>query len=145
MIIVMRKFSILEICFCISLLIVTFLLVSCDRLSMNNSDCYDEKPSEGEMSVRVTLGDTSDVIPVHVYKGKYEHNQLLFADSVNESQRTYLLPVNTYYTAVAEYEKGNAVILAVDGGKITVNKYVSEEDGISCWRVTNIKLDLRMK
>lgn len=117
-------------------------IISCEKLQL--PDCYDEKPTEGELKIKVSLISGNDAVGVNVYKGKYENNMLLFTDSVREKEVTYFLPVNSFYTVSAEYIKEQKTIQVIDGGKMSVKKQ-NNDDGSVCWVLGNVSLDLRLK
>jgi hypothetical protein len=118
-------------------------MVSCEKLKLS-TDCYDEKPVEGELTIKVSVPPGNEAVGVNIYRGKYENNMLLFTDSVRDKEITYFLPVNSFYTVSAEYERDNKTIFVIDGGKISVKKQTND-DGSVCWNLYNVSIDLRLK
>lgn len=109
-----------------------------------SSDCFDSKPEQGEIKVKLTIDDTNDTVIVKIYQGVIENNKLLIEDTLTIASKTYNLPVNSYYSASAEYNHEGKLIRAVDGDRISVSE--SEDDyGYVCWNLRNIVLDLRLK
>lgn len=123
------------------LLLILTLAVACEEF---NGDCYDEKPLEGELKVKVNIRDTTNPVQVSVYQGKFDEQNLLFSELIIDNEITYFLPVNSYYSASAEYEDSGKIILVIDGGKISVKK-INNDDGSTCWSLKNVELDLRLK
>lgn len=126
----------------ITMLLLAIFLSSC--ISRTDNSCYDEKPVEGELHLKVTIEEPDTLIPVTIYEGKYENGTPIIYDTLSYSSEIYYLPVNTYYTAVAEYQKDGKTVLSIQGGKISVSDDSSDDYG-ECWTLTNIWLNLKRK
>lgn len=124
--------------------IVLFLLISCDPLEWDDS-CYEEKPEEGLLYLKVTCNNDHDSVPVAVYEGKIEAGKLLFRDTVYNDTISYWLPVNTYYTASATYKENNETVVAIAGGEIRTILNTDDSDASDCWQIHHVSLNLKLK
>ncbi len=120
------------------------LIISCEDLSYLN-DCYSDKPLQGDLTVNVSVQENAAGIPVKVLQGKFEDNNVLLLDTLAENEKTYSLPVNTYYTVSAEYNMSGKVILVIDGGEIKVSRNENENTSEPCWVLKNVNLNLELK
>ncbi len=134
--------------FCLSLFIA--LLIACDKdrplIDCENPDysnCITIEPFFGFLDVHLTFNDENTAIPLTIYLGKPEHDVVFFYDTIRTSQTiTYELNADTYYSAKAEYRKGNKVIHAYDGGFME-KKSFKVCDSI-CWVVVDLDFDLKI-
>ncbi len=122
------------------LFVSSILVVACND---TDSDCYDQKPLDGDLTLKVTVEDTAKPVKVSVYQGKYDEQHFLFSEMLITDEIIYAMPVNSYYSASAEYETSGKIILVIDGGKISTKK-VNNDDGSTCWTLKNVILDLRL-
>jgi hypothetical protein len=120
-----------------------FLMSGCDKGFSILGDCFTESPEEAELEIKVTLDDQNRRIPIRIYKGYYENGDLLSVDTVAVDPFHFTVPVNQYYTVVAEYKKGNRIIHAVDGSKLKVSSS-NQEDGSVCYQIGGDKLNVRL-
>lgn len=118
------------------------LSTSCDPQDYASPchNCYQDKPSEGILSVEFSYYEESPAIPVKIYIGKLEENNLYHTDTVKASAVDFWTDVGFFYTVVAEYTVDGQKILAVDGDKVDVT-FDSESCAVPCWRPDDGKAD----
>lgn len=114
-----------------------------DCSSYNYSDCDTHEPFTGKMSVKLTINSENPKVPIAIYSGKLEDNDIIFRDTITVESYDTLLPVNNYYTVTAKYLKGGLTIIAVDGDKISKSKTVTCDS--TCWSVKAGSANVRLK
>ena len=82
-------------------------------------------------------------MPIAVYSGKLNDNNIIFRDTLSVSSFDTLLTVNNYYTVTAKYKKNGSTIIAVDGDEITKSKTVTCDS--TCWSVKTGNANVRLK
>jgi len=135
--------------FCIYILIIS-AISSCkvennavDCSTYNYSDCNTIEPHEGNMNIKITINAENPSVPITIYTGKLEDNNILFRDTLSKESFDTLLPIDNYYSITAKYNKGSSVIIAVDGDKISKSK-TKTCDSI-CWSVKTGNTNLKLK
>ncbi len=129
----------------------TAIILSCKDKTNYNVDCstydYSEcntaEPFEGRLYIKLTKNSENTSVPITIYSGKFEDNNIFLRDTVTKDNYDTLLPVGNYYSVAAEYKKGSSKIIAVDGGKILKSK-TNTCDSV-CWTVTTAKVNVRLK
>ena len=127
-------------------LLLVFLLSSCELNSINLScdDCYEVKPTQGMLYIDLAPVKYGDTIPVTVYKGKLENGIIFLQDTVTRNYLDIWVPVESFYTVVAEYKVDGSIIRAVDGDNVKV--YLDESNcSNSCWRTRDGTADCRLR
>tara|TARA_B100000508_G_scaffold141026_1_gene145238 strand:- start:10422 stop:10847 length:426 start_codon:yes stop_codon:yes gene_type:complete len=132
------------------ILSVTFILSGCFKDNDGegecnpNAVCYTQPPET--LYVTLHLSDSPDGSPVKVrlYVGDVDDGQLFDSFTTTLSEETYLLPVNTDYSAEAEYSDGEITIIAVDGDRL--NRKSFENCDVTCYDYDHgITLDLELE
>ena len=133
----------------ISILYLIFsMLTSCnstytDCENPDYSNCQTSIPSTGTMEIEVTINDENPKIPITIYIGNIENNQIEKLDTLIEGSKKIILPVNQTYSVTAKYKKNGATIFAVDDDKIKASsKAVCDS---TCWDVSNGSVNLKLK
>lgn len=114
--------------------------IDCDDPDYSN--CLTEEPFYWYLDLELTFNDENSKIPVTVYYGKPENNVVAFYDTISSSKAEYVMPVNVFYSAKAEYRKGQKIIHAFDGGYMKKKSY-NVCDSV-CWVVNDLVLDLKL-
>ena len=115
-----------------------------DSLNLSCDNCYDIKPTEGILSIDVSLLKYGDSIPVSVYKGKLESGTIYLQDTITKDYLDIWVPVDNFYTVVAEYKVDSTLIRAVDGDRVSI--YLDESNcSVACWRARDGKVDCRLR
>ncbi len=108
-----------------------------------NSSCFDDKPETGGLTIRVSI-EQFDTVPVKIYQGYYENNNLLFEDTLYEGTKHWDMPVNSRYTVAAEYKKEGKFYFVIDGGEIKT-RYNEDTYTDPCWELSELDLNLKLK
>ncbi len=124
-------------------IVILFLVVNACNYTGPCSDCYEEKPSVGLLTVYVSHSNTHDSIPIKIFKGKLEDEELYLQDTLSESKVDFWVEVGSYYTVVASYNNSDQIILAVDGDKVSVFLDQSNCDE-ACWRPNDGKVNCEL-
>ncbi len=143
----MKKILILSILF---LLPLPFFF-SCERTTQADvdcstydySDCNTVEPIFGDIHVKLTINDENKKIPLIIYAGKLEDNDIVLIDTAYSNIYDTLLPVDDFYTVKAEYKKGEKTIFAVDGDNIKKSKTKTCDS--TCWSIKSASINLKMK
>lgn len=107
-------------------------------------DCLDERPSEGHLVVLSSIGTGGAGVPIWVFRGDFEHDELLLTDTLNGTSASYVLPADQYYSVVALYVRANGdTVVAIDGDDIDVD-YDDYCGGVRCYTVDDGEVDVRL-
>jgi hypothetical protein len=107
-------------------------------------ECYTEEPENADLIIELTISNRYPRVPIVIYKGNVEDNQVIYVDTVDYSPVYAYVPVDRKYSVKAEYKKDDKTLFAVDGTKLSV-KVVSNACEESCYVIDNEKLDARLK
>jgi len=130
----------------IEIISLVLLLSACEANydSFSCSDCYDEKPTIGLISVSVSISNENDSIPIRILKGTLENDNVYLLDTLTKDFEEFWVKVGHFYTVEATYKSEGKTILAVDGDKVTV--YLDDSNcDVSCWRANDGKADCTLK
>jgi len=131
------------------LIIAILILSACDGIDWEKLknpciDCYNIKPVEGILEIKMTYNEEDIGIPLVIYKGDFEDNQVEWVDTSYEAKYDIWVPVNQYYSVRVEYLNGNDTIYVFDGDAVRIIKESTECDEV-CWRPRDGKVDVRLK
>jgi hypothetical protein len=114
-------------------------------------DCYTEKPEYGAFHINLDDQKSDSAIIVSMYEGKYteamrnDDSHLVFRDTIkNESSIDVDVPLNKYYSVVAEYQVNGAKYRVIDGDGIKVYSINSTCD-FDCWIIRGGKANCKLK
>ena len=111
---------------------------------INCSECLVYEPFEGALIVKVTVNSNHSEVPVVVLKGKLGSTDTVVIDTISDQVGYIDVPINQYYTVIAEYHTDTKTIFAVDGDEI--NKYnASDQCGGTCWIISGGIINLALK
>lgn len=105
-------------------------------------NCNEVTPSMGTLHVKVIISGSNPFIPVTIFRGTVEQNQIELQDTLTSVSKDYYLP-NAEYSVRATYQttiNGNpATVYSIDGGTL---RYNSTEycDG-KCYEEGRLDLD----
>ena len=128
------------------LLSLNLLLSTCEPgyLYLSCDDCWEVEPTEGILAIDLSPLRVGDSIPVTVYKGKLESGTVFLQDTIVKDYFDVWVPVDNFYTAVAEYKVDGTIIRVVDGDRVST--YLDETNcSTSCWRARDGKADCTLK
>lgn len=115
-----------------------------NNLNLSCDNCYEIKPTEGILAIDLAPVKDGDSIPVTVYKGKLESGEVFLQDTITRDYLDIWVPIDNFYTVVAEYEIDSIIIRAVDGDRVSV--YLDNTNcSTACWRARDGKADCRLR
>jgi hypothetical protein len=130
--------------FLIGISIAVFLSACNDNSNCDTSqDCNTIEPDSGYVHLHITINDENPLVPITVYYGYPEDNDIYFRDTVNAEDYYYTLEVDERYSVEAKYKRGNQTIIAVDGGRLDVTN--SDNCNETCYEVQDLNLKLQLK
>lgn len=106
-----------------------------------SSDCYTSKIDSGDVAIRITYGNGQSGVPVTLYRGYAENNDVIWHDTVYQDEVVLYMPVGQRYAAEAEYKTAAQTIVALDGKKLKQDKH--RECGTTCYDFPSVSLDCR--
>lgn len=131
------------------LIIIVFssiLFFKCDNVDFNFDcdECYQEEPLWGDIYVQLTINDENDFVPLVIYRGSVEDNNIEYVDTAFEEEYYLDVPLNKYYAVKAEYLEGSDTIYAIDGDEIKT-KLNTDDCDQECYVIKGGNFDVRMK
>ena len=127
---------------------VIFLISSCkEKLitwNVNCDECYDTEYDSVDLNVSVTINDKYLSVPLILYRGDVEENQVDWVDTANGTEYYVSVAVGQQYSIKLEYTYDSDTIYVIDGTKIKM-KRVSDQCDAECWVIENDKIDGRLK
>jgi hypothetical protein len=102
--------------------------------------CNQEPIDSGEVHIDISYIEGGAGIPVILYKGNIEDNEILWADTVFTNRVTFYLPNKTRYAAEAYYQVGSQLYITLDGKKL--KQKTTNDCGATCYSESSITLDL---
>ncbi len=142
-----KKYRPLYFLLIIQLMIVT---ICCERdvppklTTVDCFDCYQNRPDWGQLNVKLTINDENPMVPIVVYIGNIEDNNIEWIDTSYSDDYWVEVPVNKYYSITAEYKSGDKTILAVDGDEFKI-KYTETDCDYPCYYYYGGYYDIQLK
>jgi hypothetical protein len=132
----------------IGLIVFIILSVSCDEKiftgDVDCNECYAEKPEGVYLEIEVTLRAEFPEVPIVVYLGDIEEDQVEWIDTVYESPYYLYVEADRKYSVKAEYAREDATLYAVDGTKPKILR-VTEACEFECYVIVDEMLDVTVK
>jgi hypothetical protein len=130
-------------------LVILLLSFACERIEEGDgvvqcSECYQEKPETGPFNAVVTINSENPFVPLVIYRGNVEDNNVEYVDTTWESSYWVEVPVNAYYSVAAEYKVGDKIIFAIDGDKLKT-KYTENDCDEPCYYYKGGNVDVRLR
>ncbi len=139
----MRKSAIPVLIIFVSLIIA----LSCEKsrsFSVNCNECYTVRPDSADLIIYVTINSENPWVPLKLYRGDVEENQVDWIDTVYSKEYKLFSAVSQDYSVSVTYHDGTRKIIAVDGGKM-VTSLVTDVCDADCWIIKGGILDVRLK
>ena len=96
------------------------------------------------MNIKLTINEENQEVPITIFLGGYERNQVRLVDTVDSPYVSVDLIPGREYSIRAEYHVGNKTIYAIDGDEIELEKVTSQCDSV-CWIIKEGEVDVRLK
>lgn len=106
-------------------------------------NCETSKPTDGNLFVKLSINSQNQKVPITVFRGNFEENNIVFYDTLSSTTVSYTLPVDEYYSVTARYLRGQDTILVIDADRITTDQ--TDYKDKSCWSVSDADVDVRLK
>ncbi len=139
---IIRVFSIL---FIIALLIK---ITGCEpedfSLNDNCNDCLGYWPDSSDLIILLTINDENPAVPIKVYKGKLEDNELDWVDTANVEKYKLYSKIGQVYTVEVTYKDGDKTVIAYDSDHL-YSYNSSDQCWDGCILVKGGVFDLRLK
>lgn len=108
------------------------------------AECYQPKPDWGRLNATLTINAENSFVPLVVYIGNIEDNNIEWIDTSYSTNYWVEVPVDKYYSISAEYKSGDKTIFAVDGDDFKV-KYTDSDCDLPCYYFTGGYYDLQLR
>lgn len=134
----------------IILIFIMIHLTQCERdepvdfSSFDCSLCYQDKPDYGPLEILVTINSENQAVPIVVYRGDIENNDVEYVDTAYNSDFVVDVPVDKYYSVTAQYKDGTNTIYSVDGDKLKLNFNTKDCDE-DCYHYKGGYIDVRLR
>lgn len=107
-------------------------------------ECYTDKPEKADLVLELTLSNVFTEVPVEVYEGDIEDNQLVYSDTAYESPFFVYVPANKKYAVKATYRKDEKTLHVINATKLKV-LLVTDACDDNCYVIQNENVDMRIK
>lgn len=114
-----------------------------DCIDYDYSDCNTIEPDEGYLTIKLTINKQNTHVPVTVYLGDIENNNIIEYDTIDQPYYQVPVALNQTYSASAKYMDGDKIIIAVDGDKIRKTSSIVCDS--TCWKIKGGDIDIRLK
>lgn len=130
------------------LILLLMLTGSCNEkiftADVNCDECYIDKPEKADLVISVTVNYKYPRVPLVIYKGNIEDNDIVAVDTADSSPYYIYVPTEQYYSVRAEYSKDTVTTYAVDGTRLK-SLTVTDACDSKCYVITNEKLNVQLK
>jgi hypothetical protein len=129
---------------------ICILILSCgEKLytgDVNCSECYTPKPDTALLVVNLTINSEFTQVPLVVYRGDAEANDVEYVDTATISPYTLPVAVGKSYSVKATYKRDGKTLYAIDGTKIKV-LLVTDACDQDCYVIRNesVNVEIRKK
>lgn len=117
----------------------------CDK-GYRPDDCVTTTPGEGIVRIDLTINVLNPRVPLTLYRGTIQQNDVVLTDTVEVPVAQYRVP-NGYYSVAARYRslmgRDTVTIVSVDGSTLRAES-TDYCDG-SCWREGSMTLDAMLE
>lgn len=108
-----------------------------------NKVCYTDAPPTLYVRLHLSPSPDGSTVTVRLYEGNVDDGELYDTFETSDVEETYLLPVDQYYSAEAEYTDGATTIIAVDGERLNQESFQNCDETCYDWE-HSITLDLEL-
>jgi|WetSurMetagenome_2_1015567.scaffolds.fasta_scaffold00375_22 hypothetical protein len=126
------------------MLFVAFAACENNRKVVCN-DCVSDPNGNCKLIIHLSLiGDNHSNIPVKIYEGPVENNNLLFETSMYLDYGEFTVMPDKEYTVTASYNIGGKKYIAVDSTRPKI-MYDDSSCDVPCYYVYDNEINLRLK
>jgi hypothetical protein len=108
------------------------------------SECYTTKPDSADLVVDLTINNEFDTVPLVIYMGDAENNQIEYIDTAYASPYFLYVALNKKYSVKAKYRKEGSTLFAIDGTKIKA-LLVTDACDQDCYVIKNEKVNVEIR
>jgi hypothetical protein len=126
----------------IYILLLLFTVFSCTSSDECDTSRYCEPYPIDSNWVDLELTVQSSGVPIVIYNGNIEDNNIVLRDTLYDASFSYYLSTDVRYTVEAYYRSGPNTIIAVDSKKLKSESYVNCDE--TCYESDEITLDLEL-
>ncbi|MEZ5197398.1 MAG: hypothetical protein R2764_13695 [Bacteroidales bacterium] len=118
--------------------ILLLLSLACERegapgfSTVDCSECYQDKPDWGPLNATITINDQNPFVPLVIYRGNIEDNDIEYIDTATSKSYWVDVPVDRYYSISAKYLRGEETIFVIDGDELKT-KYTETDCDQPCY------------
>lgn len=124
---------------------VLTVLASCSGFTNDEcdptADCYPYPLDSGYVEVELSYPGSGPGIPVILYEGYVEDQQIVWADTVYTDELLFWVPTRSRYAVEAYYSYGGQTVVALDGKKLNEESFENCDE--TCYEVSTINLDVK--
>jgi len=131
------------------LLVFIVSLIGCERErnygfeNIDCTECYQKKPEWGPISITVTINDENPYVPLVVYIGDIEDNNVDWVDTAYTTDFWIDVKPDRYHSLSAKYKVGDKTVFAVDGDELKL-KYTTSDCDEPCYYYKGGYFDVRL-
>lgn len=108
-----------------------------------NIVCNTDFPDSGYVDVHVSDLGSTGVVPITIYKGDVEDNEIVIQDTLyGITENYYYLPSRQKYSGKALYRKNGITTQVFDSDKIKIRRFWNCDE--RCYEVNDASLDLKL-
>ena len=111
---------------------------------VNCSDCFSPEPDSVDLVVDLTINNEFTAVPLVIYRGDVEDNQVDYIDTAYASPYHLPVAVGKKYSVKAKYRRSGRILYAVDGTKIKVLLVTGTCDQ-DCYVIRNDRVNLQIR
>lgn len=130
------------------ILLCSLLLFSCKKSTKEICDetiiCYTSKPDKLYVELKLSKSASSKPVEILLFRDNYDNGKLLDQFFTNNEYESYLLSVDSKYTAAAKYVVDKDTIMVVDSERLGDGFFKNCDKSCYDWN-DKITLDLRLK
>jgi len=123
-------------------LVLIVALSSCTSTDECDTSRYCEPFPIDSNWVNLDLTVQSSGVPIVIYNGNIEDNNVVLRDTMYDASFSYYLSTDVRYTVEAYYRSGPNAIIAVDSKRLKSESYVNCDE--TCYDSDEITLDLEL-
>jgi hypothetical protein len=101
------------------------------------------QPDSAAFHVKLTVDNEFTAVYLVVFKGDYDDHDTLIQDVAMQSDVSYYLPVDEFYSVAAYYVRGRNTYIAVDGDRVSASN--DPNCDADCWSITEGYTNVRFK